>query len=215
MQCSHCSERIRPIAVFDIDGVLGDYHGHFENYAEGYLGRKLPTPTYDGSEPHREWFRTRGVDPVEFRAMKLAFRQGSLKRTMPPYRKVIQTVHKAKAKGAEIWLATQRPYLRMDNIDPDTRWWLESNNVPFDYMIYDEVKYQELEARVDNARVVSIVDDTPEMYDDAKSIFGETIPILYQSIYNRGVKRPNEAGGPVELWQTIRDRIESWERMYG
>lgn len=215
MLCSKCSERIRPVVVFDIDGVLGDYHGYFQDFAEGYLGKKFTEPAYDGTEPHREWYGRQGVSFEVFRTMKVAFRQGSYKRVMPPYRRVIQVVQKAKAKGAELWLCTQRPYLSFDNIDHDTRAWLTRHGVPFDYMLYHEEKYEELEQRVSIHRVVAITDDTPEMYDEASRVFGKEVPILYKGIYNRGVKRPTEAAGQNELWQLIRARIEHWERMYG
>lgn len=212
MLCSRCNEIIKPVVVFDIDGVLGDYHGHFHDFAEGYLGVKLTESAYDGTEPHREWYRHQGVTVEEFRTMKLAFRQGSMKRTMPPYRRVIQIVQKCRAKGAELWLCTQRPYMSLDNIDRDTRAWLDRHGVPFDYMLYHEEKYAQLEKRVDKERVVAIVDDTAEMYDHAEDIFGEAVPILYKGIYNRNIKRPNELGGANELWQEIRSRIETWER---
>lgn len=215
MLCSKCNERIRPVVVFDIDGVLGDYHGFFQDFAEGYLDQKFNESAYDGSEPHRDWYGRQGVSVEVFRTMKVAFRQGSYKRTMPPHRRVIQTVHKTKSKGAEIWLCTQRPYLSFDNIDHDTRAWLDRHGVPFDYMLYHEEKYDQLEQRVSKHRVVAIVDDTPEMYDEASRVFGEDIPILYKGIYNRAVTRPTEAGGPNELWQQIRERIEHWERMNG
>lgn len=215
MLCSQCSEHIKPVVVFDIDGVLGDYHGYFHDFAEGYLGRKLTAPAYDGSEPHREWYRAQGVSVDEFRTMKLAFRQGSYKRTMPPYRRVMQVVHKAKSRGAEIWLCSQRPYLSFDNIDRDTRAWLDRHGVPYDYMLYHEEKYQQLEQRVTIHRVVAIIDDTAEMYDEAERVFGDATPILYKGIYNRAIERPNEVGGANELWITIRERIEHWERMYG
>jgi hypothetical protein len=118
-------------------------------------------------------------------------------------------------RGAELWLTTTRPYLRLDNVDPDTRWWIEKHEVPFDYMLYDECKYQELARRVDRARVVAVVDDLDEMYDDADAVFGPGVPILYKTQFNSGVVRPTIAANGRDLWNEINRRLETYERHYG
>jgi hypothetical protein len=55
---------------------------------------------YDGTEPHREWFtRTMSVDATTFRMIKLAFRQGGMKRTMPIYRESVETINDIRDLG--------------------------------------------------------------------------------------------------------------------
>lgn len=216
MLCSRCSARVKPIVAFDIDGTLGDYHGHIADFASDYLGREIPRSDYDGSMPHREWFQKQGVPPAQFREIKLAYRQGGLKRSMPHWSDRIDVVRKIKAElHVELWLTTTRPYMRMDNIDPDTRFWLGRWDVPYDFLLYDETKYQELAQRVDRSRVLAIVDDVDEMYDDAEAMFGRKVPILMRCNYNRGVERPNLVVGGADLWEEISNRVQEYERHYG
>src|SRR5262245_39208577 len=118
MRCSHCSMPVKPIVSFDIDGTLGDYHGHFANFAQGYLGRSLPRDFPGGD--FSEYLR---IDKGTYRQIKLAYRQGGMKRTMPAYNRMGHIVQLAKEWGCEVWLMTTRPYLRLDNVDPDTRFW--------------------------------------------------------------------------------------------
>lgn len=212
--CSRCSRQLHPIVAIDIDGTLGDYYGHLHHFAERYLGRRLKGK-YDGSTTHREFYESMGVPAHIFREIKLAFRAGSMKRSMPPYTDWIEMVHKVKQRGAELWLTTTRPYLRMDNIDPDTRHWLQRHEVPYDFLLYDETKYQELAHRVDRPRVVAVLDDVDEMYDDAEAMFGYGVPILRRNEYNGAVVRPFWARTPKEAYQMISDRIERYERHYG
>lgn len=217
MLCSRCSARVKPIIAFDIDGTLGDYHGHIADFASAYLGREIPRSDFDGSIPHREWFKKQGVQPREFREIKLAYRQGGMKRSMPHWPDRIELLQKLKRDSmqVELWLTTTRPYMRMDNIDPDTRFWLDRWNVPYDFLLYDETKYQELAQRVDRSRVIAIVDDVDEMYDDAEALFGRQVPILLRCNYNREVHRPNLAHGPSALWEIISRRLEDYERNNG
>lgn len=215
MLCSRCSSRVKPIVAFDIDGTLGDYHGHIADFATNYLGREIPRSDYDGSIPHREWFKKYGVGVREFREIKLAYRQGGMKRSMPHWPNRIDVVQAIRRHlNVELWLTTTRPYMRLDNIDPDTRFWLDRWEVPYDFLLYDETKYQELAQRVDRSRVVAIVDDVDEMYDDAEALFGKDVPILVKSLYNREVSRPNNLAGG-ELYDEIRRRVQDYERING
>jgi FMN phosphatase YigB (HAD superfamily) len=83
--CSNCSRRVKPIVAFDIDGTLGDYHGHIHRFAAEYVSTSdngamsllESLNNYDGTMPHSEWFYEHGIDLAEFRAIKLAYRHGS------------------------------------------------------------------------------------------------------------------------------------------
>jgi hypothetical protein len=221
--CSRCSRQIRPVVAFDIDGTLGDYHGHIHRFTAGYLAKNpnealsimQKLDAYDGEMPHGEWYEANGISRETFRQIKLAYRQGSMKRTMPPYIGAIEVVRKTAGRLAEVWLTTTRPYLRLDNVDPDTRWWVEKHGIPYNFMLYDEFKYQELAERVDRARVVAVVDDLWEMYDDAEDVYGHKVPILYQTQYNVAVDRENIAFGCATLWKEVLGRIEQYERNNG
>src|SRR3982751_2258029 len=132
MLCSQCSKPINPVVAIDIDGTLGDYHGHFWKFARTWLGVPLddPTDVYRGGDPYSQWFcDTYGVDVATFRTIKLAYRQGGMKRSMP-VNEHAQGMMYSLAKMAEVWVTTTRPHDRYDRIDPDTVEWLRRNDIP-------------------------------------------------------------------------------------
>src|SRR4051812_7630860 len=128
MLCSQCSKRVKPIVAVDIDGTLGDYHSHFLDFARNWIGLDGPEGKvegtaaaqlglYDGSKQFRKWFESAfGVDKTTYRLIKLAYRQGGMKRTMPPYPEMIFAVQQWKRAGAEVWVTTTRPFLRLDGV---------------------------------------------------------------------------------------------------
>jgi hypothetical protein len=158
MLCSSCGREVAPVVSVDVDGSLGDYHGHFVRFAEGYLGRKLPRG-YGGEMEFSEWL---GIDKRTYRDVKLAYRQGGMKRTMPAFDGASWFMNGLRGLGAEIWIATTRPYLRLDNIDPDTRHWLERHDIPYDSIIYGEDKYERLVNLVEPDRIILVVEDLIE-----------------------------------------------------
>jgi hypothetical protein len=218
MKCSDCHREIKPVVALDIDGTLADYHDHFLNFAVKWLGRGYKKPrgsqAYDGTESHREWFtRTMGVDKTTFRAIKLAFRQGGMKRTMPIYRESIDTVNAIRAAGAEVWLTTTRPWERFDRVDPDTRHWLDQHEIEFDGLIYDDAKMTALAERVDPERVVAVVDDLMEVLEEAGDLFPNAVTILRKTIHNRGVEWPHE-GYMDSIQRWIEESILAWRNAY-
>jgi hypothetical protein len=110
-----------------------------------------------------------GIDKRTYREVKLAYRQGGLKRTMPVYKGAAALTKAIQEAGAQVWICTTRPYLRLDNIDPDTREWLRRNNIQYNAVLFGEDKYEELARQVGH-RVVAIVDDLPEMIHAALGI---------------------------------------------
>jgi phosphoglycolate phosphatase-like HAD superfamily hydrolase len=185
MRCSVCSEEIRPVVAVDIDGTLGDYHGHFLDFAEQYLGHELDR-SYRGSPEFREWFATKNnVGSEEYRAIKLAYRQGGLKRSMPVFDGAQSLLREILAHDAELWLTTTRPYLSLDTVIPDTVHWLERNAMAdYDGMLFDEDKYTQLVERVEPDRIVAIIDDLPEMCDAADKAVGRSVAILSGTYFN-------------------------------
>jgi FMN phosphatase YigB (HAD superfamily) len=218
MRCSNCHKEIKPVVAIDIDGTLADYHDHFLNFAVQWLGFPYQKPrgalAYDGSEPHREWFtRTMGVDVTTFRTIKLAFRQGGLKRTMPVYRESTETINAVREMGAEIWLTTTRPWERFDRVDPDTRHWLNQHGIEFDGLIYDDNKMSALAERVEPDTVVAVVDDLIEVLEEAHQQFDNAVTILRKTIHNRGVSWPHEGYmGDIQEW--IQGSINVWRIRY-
>lgn len=218
MKCSNCHMEVKPVVAIDIDGTLADYHEHFINFAVAWLGQGSSKPrgsrAFDGSEAHRDWFVwAMGVDVTTFRSIKLAFRQGGMKRTMPIFRESAETVKAVKAMGAEVWLTTTRPWERFDRVDPDTRHWLAENGIEFDGLIYDDNKMAALAERVDPSRVVAVVDDLTEELEEAHQLFDNAVTIMRKTIHNRGVNWPHEGYmGDVRKW--IEESINDWNERY-
>ena len=77
MKCSSCSAPVAPVVAIDIDGTLGDYHQHFIEFAEQWLGvskfagdRIAVWKLYDGLGPFRDWFTSAyAVDVTTFRSI--------------------------------------------------------------------------------------------------------------------------------------------------
>jgi hypothetical protein len=207
MLCTSCSSPVRPIVAFDLDGTLGDYHQHFVQFAENYLQRSLPGE-YDGSEEFSDYL---GLKKEVYRDIKLAYRQGAQKRFAPIYDGAQETVnyfHSRMNPSVEIWIATTRPWLRLDNIDPDTRFWLDHWQIPYDFIIYGENKWDELLARVDMERVVAVVDDLYESCDAAAS--KGLLAIQPQRRHNRGKPWPIRGTFP-DVRTYVRNALGEWK----
>lgn len=158
----------KPIVAVDIDGTLADYHRYFLSFAEGYLGRTMPDP--EEMNPGLPLHEFMGLDKEEYRKVKLAYRQGGLKRTMPAFPGAARLTHQIEMAGAEVWICTTRPYLRLDNIDPDTREWLERNGIKYTCLTFGEDKYEALVDYVGKERIVAVIEDLPEQVDRAKAL---------------------------------------------
>lgn len=158
--------RPRPIVALDIDGTLAYWHEHLLWFAGHYLGRELPD-RYMGKQP---FFREMGISKRTYREVKLAFRQSGLKRSMPIRDGAPSLPRALRGAGAEVWLCTTRPYLRLDNIDPDTREFLRRNGIKFDGVLFGEHKYSDLVKVVGKDRIVAVLDDLPEQCHRAASL---------------------------------------------
>jgi hypothetical protein len=214
--CSRCSEQVRPVVAIDIDGTLADYHGHLAEFADAWIGpsARYMVDQYDGSEPYWEWFcRAFGVDRTTFRQIKLAYRQGGMKRTMPPLADGGMTPAVfvgALRAHAEVWLTTTRPHDRFDRIDPDTREWLRRQGIEFDTLVYDDNKMQVLAENVDQRRVVAVLDDQEDVLIEAGRMGFH--PILRRNDYNKGVAWPNAVNNLREALSVLTVKIEEWYR---
>lgn len=205
MLCSNCSQPLLPVVAIDIDGTLGDYHGHFLRFAQQYFNRVF-LGQYDGTNDLSEYME---VNKEDYRACKLAYRQGGLKRSMPVYpgaRNFLNAVRQI----SDVFITTTRPYLRLDQTDPDTREWLHRNGLKYDGLLYDEDKYIKLDEIVDHGRVVAVLDDLGSQYDAAAHMFGSRVPILRQNPYNTGVQRGNTVHDLDEALSQIQGRVQEW-----
>lgn len=158
-----------PVIALDIDGTSGDYHRHFIKFAEAWLGKDLPSANqYTGGVPFHKFL---GISRSTYNTIKLAYRQGGMKRSMPPYPGIGEFTRIVRKRGVQVWICTTRPYLRLDNIDPDTRHWIMKRaGMQYDGILYGTHKYRDLAKAVGVERVVMVYDDLPKMLTQATSL---------------------------------------------
>lgn len=162
------SSQTAPVVAIDIDGTTGQYHEHFRRFAEQYLGKPL---VLDWRNEHTgSFYRALHISKAKYREVKLAYRQGGMKRSMPAMPGAHLLFEGVRKLGCQVWVCTTRPYLRLDNIDPDTREWLRRNRLRWDHLIYGEAKYRDLVANVGRSRVVGVYDDLPEQVESAERL---------------------------------------------
>ena len=154
-----------PVFGVDIDGTLGQYHVHFQQFAEAWVGRRLgdTEAPYDYGQPFNQYL---GLSKPVYRMVKLAYRRGGLKRSMPAYPFADQFTAALRAEGGVLVICTTRPYNQHDGIENDTVEWLRRNRIQFDYIMQGERKYIELDRRF-GERVVCVFDDLIEMCKQA------------------------------------------------
>jgi hypothetical protein len=211
--------RNKPVIALDIDGTLGDYHAHFLWFAERWFGRSFPPP-YEVN-PGMRLSTFMGLTHREYRECKLAYRQGGLKRFMPCYPYAPELTKNIRKEGVQVWICTSRPYLRLDNIDPDTREWLRRNDIEYDAVIFEGIhedeesnsKYYDLVDQVGLARIIAVADDLPAQLQDAQRQGIGQIYVRDQP-YNRSGDVPKEClrfKSLEELWLSLEIDIDLWK----
>lgn len=190
----------RPVVAMDIDGTLAEYHQWFLMFATMYFGRDFPHPSE--VNPGQPLHSFMGISKARYRECKLAYRQGGMKRSMPALPGA-DRLCAAIRRRAELWICTTRPYLRLDNIDPDTREWLRRNSIRYDALLFDPVggdgKYREL-MRQAAGRVACALEDLPEQFERAAKA-GVPYTFLRDQPYNRHFRPDPNQGARWHNWQ--------------
>lgn len=211
MLCENCGGKVKPIVAVDIDGTLGDYHTHFIDFACMYMREDYPRD-YDGSVEFSEFL---GLDKETYRTIKLAYRQGGMKRSMPlnpGARGLISRLNLIRDE-VEIWVTTTRPYLRLDGIDPDTRFWLDSNKLGYHNLLYHEDKYRLLAERCDPGRVVMVLDDLDSQCQAAQNEFGWGVAVQLATPYNSGAPHGVRVS-MMDVPSLLATRLAEWNKVY-
>lgn len=155
---------LAPVVALDVDGTIADYYEHFRWFASLYLQR--PVEIHWEYADHAEFSEALGLSKDTYRDIKLAYRQGGMKRSIPPLANdrddLLNIVQSFRQSGAQVWIATTRPWQRLDNIDPDTQFWLGRNVGRVDGVVYGEDKYLDLIDIVGRERILGVHDDLPE-----------------------------------------------------
>lgn len=212
MLCTTCHDEVRPVVAIDIDGTLGEYHLHMVDVAEAYFGRPFPHDFIGEFTEFSDWFAQYGVTKEEYRQLKLAYRQGGWKRIMPAFPTARHLLHSLRQAGIEVWLCTSRPYLRLDNVDPDTREWLERNGMEYDGLIYGEDKYERLIRTVGKERIIGVLDDLPEMMDAAQALGLPAYQIARQHNQHSASQRQPRCASLGVAQETFIQEAAKWRR---
>jgi FMN phosphatase YigB (HAD superfamily) len=202
--------------ALDIDGTLGDHYTHFTQFAALWLGRDVemtPELGWPNGASKFQFYSSLGISRDTYRKIKLAYRLGGMKRSMPMYEGAPELAKSLSSMGVSIWICTSRPYLRLDTMDPDTRHWLQRRHIKYNNAIYGDYKYRQLAKIVAPENVVCVLDDLPEMCAQATRV--GLYPILIERLHNRD--RPSDSYRSVkDLWEareTIRGLIDEAKRI--
>jgi hypothetical protein len=197
-----------PVVAIDIDGTLGDYHGHFLRFAEAWYGR--PMPDANAINPGLPLHKFMQTSKSTYRQCKLAYRLGGLERSMPCYPGADKLTKTIRDAGAELWLCTTRPYLKLDSQSVNTRHWLRLHKIQYDALIYGERKYRDLARIVGVSRVAAVLDDLPEMIIQADSLGMWTM--LRDQPYNKHLNWHYRAMDLDQARRTILQEVRTWRK---
>lgn len=172
-----------PLVALDLDGTLGDYHRHFERFAQMWTGREIRwDPEIVGP-----FYKQLGMSKAVYRQCKLAYRMGGMKRSIPVFDGAAEMVRAIRGAGVGVAACTTRPYLAMSTIDLDTQHWLRRNGIKVDHILYGEHKYRDLVKSVGRDRVVCALDDDLSQLGVAQKL-GIT-PIMRRNEANQGYEQ--------------------------
>ncbi len=177
---------MKPVVAIDIDGTLGDHFEWTARFAEMWTGRDIkydPQQGWPDGASKFQFNRALGLSKNTYRQVKLAYRQGGMKRSMPCYDGAAELMRGLRRAGAEVWITTSRPYLQLATIDGDTRHWLRRNKIQYDNLIYGDRKYIDLVRLVGKDRVLAVLDDLPEMLVQAMRA-GIRTPVMINRPHN-------------------------------
>lgn len=198
----------RPVFGIDIDGTLGAYHEHFHAFASAWLGRDLPPVSgfREGS-----FAKYLGLSKDTYRKIKLAYRRGGAKRSMPAFDGARDLTASLRQRGAVVVLCTTRPYLSLENIDEDTRHWAKRNKIQNDLILWGEHKYRDLRA-VYGPRIVAALEDEPAMLDQAWGLGIQTVAHLRPYNSDMSVVRADKWVADLDQAKIyLHDQLSKWE----
>lgn len=198
----------------DIDGSVGRYHPDLTVFVREYWNLPAQAQSagfmWDGEGNFEDAL---GITQEQYREAKLAFRQGGGKRFMGLYEDgALAMLWALKTKGCEIWYATSRPWNRLDNVDPDTKFWLGRHEFPIDGIIFDDQdKYGRLvNDHIDKSRIVGVIEDLPEQYDRADELGLPVYQIARQHNSGPTQQRPRRCT-MGRIFSEIEENLSVWE----
>jgi hypothetical protein len=202
---------LAPVVGVDIDGTIADYYEHMRWFAELYLQR--PVNIDWDFAPTAEFSDALQLDKKTYRDIKLAYRQGGMKRSIPVLDERNVMLRAIRAGGIQVWITTTRPWQRLDNIDPDTQFWINRNIGRVDGVIYGEEKYMDLIDIVGKDRILGIVDDLPENVVSAMSLgLNAALAVGDHNAAFRSVRQLPEVRKAADLGNIVFQWHNAWKR---
>ena len=136
------------IAIVDIDGCLNNYPYHFLDFAND-ITRNSYLSVSDFKES----------DISSYNKAKLKYRVSGEERNNVLNNDTHAFLHDLKIKGYTIVLLSARPYEKIKRLYSDTVHWLNSNDLPYDYLVFNKNKDQYIIDNLKGCNVVFCVDD--------------------------------------------------------
>lgn len=203
-------EIARPVFGLDIDGTLGMYHYHFLKFAEGYLGKSFDSWGFYRGGSLASFMK---ISKSTYREVKMAYRRGGLKRSMPVYEGASELARGLRERGAVVIICTTRPFLQLDNVEPDTLHWLRRHKIQHDGVLSGEHKYRDLARQFGRSRVVSVLEDLPALAQQAEAV--GLICNVRDTPYNRDFTTIIPGYRCSTLWDAqaiMHEQLDAWER---
>lgn len=127
------------IIAFDIDGVLADYSDAFLDYIK--IKKGLPDDIIiKQSEYHFANSLSKYITFEEEGKLAADFVNSGMVRKLTVYDGARELLHTLKSEGYKIILITARPYKRFRRMYSDTIYWLNSNGIICDKIIWQDNK---------------------------------------------------------------------------
>lgn len=158
--------------VFDIDGVLNNYPYNFLEYAYRHGSGQTDLKTYK----HK--------DSKHYRDMKKQFRSTGQERNASVTAGAKEILADLKIKGYKIILLTARPYKQYSRLFSDTTIWLETNNLLYDFIFFDEKKEELLIDTFRKDQIEFIIDDDINNVNKLKEHFDNVFLVENIGVYD-------------------------------
>jgi uncharacterized HAD superfamily protein len=152
----------RKVVGVDIDGVLAQYPKSlidFVNEQKGTCFTVDDVTSYD-------IFSDLGIDFMEGKELRHQYRESGKKKFIEAYPEASYFLKKLKQMGYVVVLLTARPYEKYKRIFADTQYWLRSNELEYDMILWDENKGERLVKEFGAENIEFFVDDVAKNAND-------------------------------------------------
>jgi len=154
--------QISVCVIVDIDGVVCDYR---TGMCEWICASAVEPDLADAAKrcvTEQKYVNAinLGISHDRWQRMKHAFRVDGVKRRLPVYNDAPNFLARMRASGVPIVMLTSRPIDQYPNIFSDTIFWLNANQLPFDYVWWSHDKGERI-AQIEGLkqRILFAVDD--------------------------------------------------------